>query len=71
MTYGTVPDPDAEAARLKSEARYAAEDTPVMETVRQGQAAKADAEWQARAAVRSATDAGSLLDRITGWFKRK
>jgi hypothetical protein len=71
MTYGTVPDPDAEAARLKNEARSAAEETPAMQAVRQGQAAKADAEWQAKQTIGSASDAGSFLDRIAGWFRRK
>ena len=71
MTYGNVPSPDAEKARLASEARQSVEGTAGMQAARQAEAAKASAASEGRRIVGDGNQARSFLDRITGWFKRK
>ena len=71
MTYGTPPDPSYEKARLENEARMRVENTEGVQAARQAQAGKNEVAWQARQASSEVQRAGSFLDRITGWFRRK
>ena len=71
MTYQTPPDPSYEKARLENEARRRVENTEGVQAARQAQRGKDDVVWQAQHAMGDVKQAGSFLDRIAGWFKRK